>query len=83
MYVVFPVHFSFWSSLGGQGLASQMDPYGPWSKVVHYIGNRVPFGYKVYLVFLLFFCLLFCSEVFRILFFFLDWLFALFSVLAC
>ena len=19
-------------------------PYGPWSKVVHYIGNRVPFG---------------------------------------
>jgi hypothetical protein len=30
--------------------ASQMSPYtlynaiGPWSKLVHYIGNRVPFG---------------------------------------
>jgi hypothetical protein len=25
-------------------IASQMAPYGSWSKVVHYIGNRVPVG---------------------------------------
>ena len=23
---------------------ANIEPYGPWSKVVHYIGNRVPFG---------------------------------------
>jgi hypothetical protein len=25
-------------------VVSQMTPYGPWSKVMHHIGNRVPFG---------------------------------------